>query len=50
MAQIEKASIAEVTKAIETITTNTGINRIDGENWSVYYVGSNLIRVDFKLT
>jgi len=37
----------EIKKAVEIIQVG-GIKRIDGDNWTAYAVGSNVIRVDLK--
>lgn len=38
----------QIKKAIEQINKD-GVKRVDGDGWTVYAVGSSIIRVDIKV-
>jgi hypothetical protein len=37
----------QIKKAVESINLNS-VKRVDGDGWTVYAVGSNIIRIDIK--
>lgn len=47
---VSTETFKDIQKAKELLEANPHMKKVDGDGWSIYRVGSNLVRIDIKVS